>query len=71
MERKGRICVQKTGHNRDNVRLFFDREEVEESERVEDMDLEGGEETGRDATMYLHSVEIFRKLKNTQTQVLC
>ena len=59
MERKGRICVQKTGHNRDNMRLFFDREEVEESERVEDMDLEVGEETSSDATMYSHSVEMF------------
>ena len=42
-----------------NMRLFFDREEVEESERVEDMDLEVGEETSSDATMYSHSVERF------------
>ena len=43
MERKVRKYIQKTGLHRDNVRLFFDGEEVDESERVEDRDLEGGE----------------------------
>ena len=35
--------VQKTGVQRENVRLFIDGEQVDESETVEDMDLEGGE----------------------------
>ena len=35
--------IQKTGVQRENVRLFIDGEQVDESETVEDMDLEGGE----------------------------